>query len=119
MEQFREINASGGRLNMALGAVHQVAAIALIAVIVFGDVASASDGVKRLVAFASVLGAITSWIFVSNALKAFQDGYKDLSPQEAASAYGKTAAKQPWMVYQLYTLVVTVATIFVTITAIY
>ena len=119
MEQWKTAISNGARLNMVLGAVHQVASIALIAVIVFGDVANAADGVKRLVAFAAVMGAITSWIFTSNGLKTFQDGFKDMTPEEAATSAGKNGGKQPWAIYQIYTLAVTVATIAFTLTAIY
>ena len=119
MENWNDRVATEARLNMTLGAVHQVAAIALIAVIVFGDVATASDGVKRLVAFATVLGSITSWIFTSNGLKSYQDGSKDMTAAEAATASGKTLSKQPFAIYQIYTLAVTIATIAVTLTAIY
>jgi len=119
MDEFKTRTGNGSRMNMVLGAVHQVAAIAIIAIIVFGDVANAEDGIKRLVAFAAVMGAITSWIFTSNALKGFQDEYKDMSSEEAATASGKTGNKQPWAIYQIYVLAVTVATIAVTLTAIY
>jgi hypothetical protein len=101
------------------GAVHQVASVAIIAIIVFGDVANADSGVKRLVAFAAVLGAITSWIFTSNGLKSFQDGSKEMTPAEAATASGKNLSKQPWVVYQVYALAITIATITITLTAIY
>ena len=119
MEDFKSRIDSGNRMNMVLGAVHQVAAIAIIAIIVFGDVANAESGVKRLVAFAAVLGAITSWIFTSNGLKSFQDGSKEMTAAEAATASGKNLSKQPFMIYQIYTLAITVATIAVTLTAIY
>ena len=119
MENWNDRVATEARLNMTLGAVHQVAAIALIAVIVFGDVATASDGVKRLVAFATVLGSITSWIFTSNGLKSYQDGSKDMTAAEAATAAGKNGAGQPWKIYQLYTLAVTIASIVITLTAVY
>jgi hypothetical protein len=51
MDAFKSRLDNGNRMNMVLGAVHQVAAIAIIAIIVFGDVANAADGIKRLVAF--------------------------------------------------------------------
>jgi hypothetical protein len=44
---------------------------------------------------------------------------KDMSPAEAATAAGKNGSKQPWMIYQIYSLGITVATIAVTLTAIY
>jgi len=119
MEDFKSRIDSGNRMNMVLGAVHQVAAIAIIAIIVFGDVANAESGVKRLVAFAAVLGAVTSWIFTSNGLMSFQDGAKSISEAEAATASGKDLTNQPWAIFQIYVLVVTVATIAVTLTAIY
>ena len=119
MENWNDRVAAEARVNMTLGAVHQVASIAIIAIIVFGDVANADSGVKRLVAFAAVLGTITSWIFASNGLKSYQDGAKDMTAAEAATASGKNLSKQPWAIYQIYTLGITIATIFVTITAIY
>jgi len=116
MESWKDRVATEARVNMTLGAVHQVAAIAII---VFGDVANAESGVKRLVAFAAVLGAITSWIFTSNGLKSYQDGSKEMTAAEAATASGKNLSKQPFAIYQIYTLAVTIATIAVTLTAIY
>ena len=119
MESWKDRVASEARVNMTLGAVHQVASIAIIAIIVFGDIANAESGVKRLVAFAAVLGAITSWIFTSNGLKSYQDGSKEMTAAEAATASGKNLSKQPFAIYQVYSLAVTIATIAVTITAIY
>jgi len=119
MESWKDRVATEARVNMTLGAVHQVASIAIIAIIVFGDVANAADGIKRLVAFAAVMGAITSWIFTSNALKGFQAEAKSISEAEAATASGKDLTNQPWAIFQIYVLVVTVATIAVTLTAIY
>ena len=119
MENWRDRVATEARVNMTLGAVHQVASIAIIAIIVFGDIATAESGVKRLVAFAAVLGAITSWIFTSNGLKSYQDGSKEMTAAEAATASGKNLSKQPFAIYQVYSLAVTIATIAVTITAIY
>ena len=119
MESWKDRVATEARVNMTLGAVHQVASIAIIAIIVFGDIANAESGVKRLVAFAAVLGAITSWIFTSNGLKSYQDGSKEMTAAEAATASGKNLSKQPFAIYQIYTLAVTIATIVVTITAIY
>ena len=119
MESWKDRVATEARVNMTLGAVHQVASIAIIAIIVFGDIANAESGVKRLVAFAAVLGAITSWIFTSNGLKSFQDGSKEMTAAEAATASGKNLSKQPFAIYQIYTLAVTIATIAVTLTAIY
>ena len=119
MESWKDRVASEARVNMTLGAVHQVGSIAIIAIIVFGDIANADSGVKRLVAFAAVLGAITSWIFTSNGLKSYQDGSKEMTAAEAATASGKNLSKQPFAIYQVYSLAVTIATIAVTITAIY
>ena len=119
MESWKDRVATEARVNMTLGAVHQVASVAIIAIIVFGDIANAESGVKRLVAFAAVLGAITSWIFTSNGLKSFQDGSKEMTAAEAATASGKNLSKQPFMIYQIYSLAITVATIAVTLTAIY
>ena len=119
MEDFKSRIDSGNRMNMVLGAVHQVAAIAIIAIIVFGDVANANDSIKRLVAFSAVITSVTAWIFTSNGLKTAENSVKDMSAEEAATASGKNGSKQPWMIYQIYALGITVATIAVTLTAIY
>jgi hypothetical protein len=41
MESWKDRVATEARVNMTLGAVHQVASIAIIAIIVFGDIANA------------------------------------------------------------------------------
>ena len=119
MEESKNRSAANGRLNMAIAAVYEVASIALIAIIVFGDIASASDSIKRLVAFSVVTSSITAWIFTSNGLKIAENAAKDMTAEEAATVAGKSNAKQPWMIYQIYALAITVATIAVTLTAIY
>ena len=119
MEEFKNRQGATARLNMALGALHQVDSVAIVAVIVFGDIANASDGVKRLVAFIAVITSVTSWIFTSNALIAFQNDSKDMTDAEKATALGSTEVKQPWMVYQIYVFAITVATIAIVITSIY
>ena len=119
MEESKNRGAANGRSNMAIAAVYEVASIALIAIIVFGDVANANDSIKRLVAFSAVITSITAWIFTSNGLKAAELSVKDMSAEEAATLTGKSNLKQPWMVYQIYALGITVATIAVTLTAIY
>ncbi len=119
MEESKNRSAALGRLNMGISVAYEIASIALIAIIVFGDVAEASDGIKRLVAFSAVITSITAWIFSSNALRAEEVLVKDMSPAEAATAAGKNGSKQPWMIYQIYALAITVATIAVTLTAIY
>ena len=55
----------------------------------------------------------------SNGLKAAELSVKDMSAEEAATLTGKSNLKQPWMIYQIYALGITVATIAVTLTAIY
>jgi hypothetical protein len=52
-------------------------------------------------------------------LKAAELSVKDMSAEEAATLTGKSNLKQPWMIYQIYALGITVATIAVTLTAIY
>jgi hypothetical protein len=42
-----------------------------------------------------------------------------MGAEEAATVTGKSNVKQPWMIYQIYALSITVATIAVTLTAIY
>ena len=119
MEDYKNRIGATGRLDMALAAAYQFANVAILAIIVFGDVAEASDGIKRLVAFSAVITSITAWIFSSNALRAEEVLMKDMSPAEAATAAGKNGSKQPWMIYQIYSLGITVATIVITLTAIY
>ena len=51
MEEFKNRQGANARVNMVLGAVYQVAIVAIVAIIVFADIAMASDGTKRLVAF--------------------------------------------------------------------
>ena len=119
MEESKNRSAALGRLQLTLSVAYEIAAIALIAIIVFGDVANANDSIKRLVAFSAVISSITAWIFSSNALRAEEVLAKDMSPAEAATAAGKNGSKQPWMIYQIYALGITVATIAVTLTAIY
>jgi hypothetical protein len=62
---------------------------------------------------------VTSWIFTSNALLAFQNDAKDLTAAEKATALGASESKQPFLVYQIYVLAITVATIVFVLTAIY
>ena len=119
MEESKNRSAANGRLNMALSVAYEIASIALIAIIVFGDVATASDSIKRLVAFSAVITSITAWIFTSNGLKAAELSVKDMSAEEAATASGKDLTNQPWAIFQIYVLAITVATIAVTLTAIY
>jgi hypothetical protein len=119
MEDSKNRSAALGRSNMAFSVAYEVASIAIIAIIVFGDVATADDSIKRLVAFSAVISSITAWIFTSNALKASETAAKDMTPAEAATATGKANSKQPWVVYQVYALAITIATITITLTAIY
>ncbi len=119
MEEFKNRQTATARLDMALGGLHQVATVAIVAIIVFADIATASDSTKRLVAFIAVMTSVTSWIFTSNALTVFQSDSKDLTVAERETASGLSAAKQPWLVYQIYVLAITVATIVFVLTAIY
>jgi uncharacterized membrane protein len=119
MEEFKNRQSATARLNMALGALHQVATVAIVAIIVFADIAMASDSTKRLVAFIAIMTSITAWIFTSNALLAFQNDAKDLTAAEKATALGASESKQPFLVYQIYVLAITVATIVFVLTAIY
>jgi hypothetical protein len=119
MEEAKNRSAALGRLNMGLSVAYEIGSIALIAIIVFGDVANANDSIKRLVAFAAVITSVTAWIFTSNALKASENAVKDMGAEEAATVTGRSNVKQPWMIYQIYALGITVATIAVTLTAIY
>jgi hypothetical protein len=106
MEEFKNRQGANARVNMVLGAVYQVAIVAIVAVIVFADIAVASDSTKRLV-------------FTSNALLVFQNDSKDMTAAEKATALGSSEVKQPWLVYQIYVLALTVATIVFIVTSIY
>jgi hypothetical protein len=119
MEDYKNRASALGRSNMALATAYQAVNVAVLAIIVFGDIANATDSIKRLVAFTAVITAITAWMFSSNGLKIAEDAAKDMTAAEAATAAGKNGASQPWKIYQIYTLAVTIATIVVTITAIY
>jgi hypothetical protein len=119
MEEFKNRQTATARLDMALGSLFIVATVAIVAIIVFADIAMASDSTKRLVAFVSILMSVNSWIFTSNALTVFQSDSKDLTAAERETASGSSAAKQPWLVYQIYILAVTVATIVFVLGAIY
>jgi hypothetical protein len=120
MEDYKNRASALGRSNMAMATAYQAVNVAVLAIIVFGDIATETDSsIKRLVAFTAVVTAITAWLFSSNGLKIAEDAAKDMTAAEAATAAGKNGAKQPWKIYQLYTLAITVASIVVTITAIY
>ena len=119
MEEFKNRQSATARLNMALGALHQVATVAIVAIIVFADIAMASDSTKRLVAFIAIMTSVTAWIFTSNALLAFQNDAKDLTAAEKATALGTSESKQPWIVYQIYILAITAATLVFVLSSIY
>ena len=104
---------------MTLGVLLQITYVAIIAIVVFGDVATASDNVKMLVVFGAIVSTFTSWIFISNALMSYQKESEDLTGTEKKTAVGKNLKSQPWPLFQLYTLAVTVASIYVAIKAIY
>ena len=112
-------SAATARVNMILGVLLQIAFVAVIAIVVFGDIATASDNLKTLVAFGAIVTTFTSWIFISNALMDFQKESEDLTAAEKKTAIGKNLKNQPWPLFQLYTLAVTVASIYVAIRAIY
>ena len=88
MEDYKNRASALGRSNMGMATAYQAVNVAVLAIIVFGDVAEASDGIKRLVAFSAVITSITAWIFSSNALRAEEVLVKDMSPAEAATAAG-------------------------------
>ena len=119
MEEFKNRQTATARLDMALGVVFQVATVAIVAIIVFADIAMASDSTKRLVAFIAIMTSVTSWIFSSNALLVFQNDSKDMTAAEKETALGSSEVKQPWLVYQIYVLALTAATIVFILTSIY
>ena len=112
-------NSATARINMILGVLLQITFVAVIAIVVFGDVSTASDSIKQLVAFGAIASSFTSWIFISNALMDFQKESEDLTAAEKKTAIGKNLIKQPWPLFQLYTLALNAAGIYVALTAIY
>ena len=112
-------NSASARLNMTLGVLLQIAFVAVIAIVVFGDIATASDNLKMLVAFGAIASSFTSWIFVSNALMSYQKESEDLTSAEKKTAVGKNLKNQPWPLFQLYTLALNAAGIYVALSAIY
>jgi len=120
MEDYKNRASALGRSNMAMATAYQAVNVAVLAIIVFGDIATETDSsIKRLVAFTAVITAITAWMFSSNGLRIAENAAQDMTAAEAATAAGKNLGKQPFMIYQIYTLAITVATIAVTLTAIY
>ena len=119
MEDYKNRSSALGRSNMAMATAYQAVNVAVLAIIVFGDIANATDSIKRLVAFTAVITAITAWMFSSNGLRIAENAAQDMTAAEAATAAGKNLSKQPFMIYQIYSLAITVATIAVTLTAIY
>ena len=119
MEDYKNRASALGRSNMAMATAYQAVNVAVLAIIVFGKIAEADDSIKRLVAFTAVVTAVTAWLFSSNGLKIAEDAAKDMTAAEAATAAGKNGASQPWKIYQLYTLAITVASIVITLTTIY
>ena len=107
------------RVNMILGVLLQIAFVAVIAIVVFGDIATASDNLKMLVAFGAIASCLTSWLFISNALMDFQKESEDLTAAEKKTAIGKNLKNQPWPLFQIYTLALNAGGIYVALTAIY
>lgn len=112
-------NSASARTNMTLGVLLQIAFVAIIAIVVFGDVSTAADSLKQLVAFGAIVSTFTSWIFISNALMSYQKESEDLTSAEKKTAVGKNLKSQPWPLFQIYTLAVTVVSIYIAIKAIY
>jgi hypothetical protein len=120
MEDYKNRSSALGRSNMAMATAYQAVNVAVLAIIVFGKIAEADDSsIKRLVAFTAVITAITAWMFSSNGLRIAENAAQDMTAAEAATAAGKNGAGQPWKIYQLYTLAITVASIVLTLTTIY
>lgn len=119
MESLASRNSASARINMTLGVLLQITYVAIIAIVVFGDISTAADSLKQLVVFGAIVSTFTSWIFISNALMSYQKESEDLTGAEKKTAVGKNLKSQPWPLFQLYTLAVTVASIYVAIKAIY
>ncbi len=58
MEDYKNRSSALGRSNMAMATAYQAVNVAVLAIIVFGDIANATDSIKRLVAFTAVITAI-------------------------------------------------------------
>lgn len=92
---------------------------AMIAIIVFGEIADASAPTKLMVAVASVFSHVTIWLNISTSMTQYKDTSKDMTPQERALESGKNVQNQPWAVFQGYCLVSTAASLVTSLLAIY
>ncbi|MSO39306.1 MAG: hypothetical protein EXQ66_02700 [Ilumatobacteraceae bacterium] len=119
MEQFQDRLVSTQRHQFTMATVFIVSTIAVVAIIIFGDIAEASDASRLLVAFVGVTTSFTGWVWSSNALVSGQKYSEGMSEAEKATPGGKVEAKQPFMIYQIYTFLVSAGTIAVIIGAIY
>ena len=119
MEQFQDRLVSTQRHQFTMATVFIVSTIAVVAIIIFGDIAEASDASRLLVAFVGVTTSFTGWVWSSNALVSGQKYSEGMSEAEKATPGGKASFKQPWMIYQIYTFLVSAGTIAVIIGAIY
>jgi len=101
MEDFKNRMAKNADVQLVMAGVQYLAAIASMAVIVFGNIAEASNAVQLLVATTGIGLALSSFVFLNGAI----DGYKalaaDLSSAEAATASGKLLQKQPWIFFSV------------------
>jgi hypothetical protein len=118
-EDFKNRVAKNADVQLVMAGVQYLAAIASMAVIVFGNIAEASNAVQLLVATTGIGLALSSFVFLNGAI----DGYKalaaDLSSAEAATASGKLLQKQPWMFFRLFGITLTILFIVTSLRAIY
>ena len=68
-----------------MATVFIVSTIAVVAVIIFGDIAAASDASQLLVAFVGVTTSFTGWVWSSNALVSGQKYSEGMSEAEKAT----------------------------------
>ncbi len=99
MEDFKNRNHKSADVQLVMFGVQYLAAIASMAVIVFGNIAEASDAVQLLVATTGIGLALSSFLFLNGAIDGYKAEVADLSSAEAATASGKLLQKQPWMFF--------------------
>ena len=119
MEDFKNRNHKSADVQLVMSGVQYLAAIASMAVIVFGNIAEASDAVQLLVATTGIGLALSSFLFLNGAIDGYKAEVADLSSAEAATASGKLLQKQPWMFFQLFGITLTILFIVTSLRAIY
>ena len=119
MEDFKNRMHKNADVQLVMAGVQYLAAIASMAVIVFGNIAEASDAVQLLVATTGIGLALSSFLFLNGAIEGYKAEVADLSSAEAATASGKLLQKQPWMFFRLFGMTLTILFIVTSLRAIY